>query len=162
RYPDGFIVVKDRPPPHLRDAHEFDEAPWLAPRNPKRSETYIAEGIGQGIFADLANVARAKRPEEVERNVLAFVNKCGPLDLDNGRPPLILDVWGAAQSLYRVANPATRISKSRAFGIVEHFLGDPSLRMRCAKLPGDSAPRFFLEPVNLLRFCYVEFLQTLE
>jgi hypothetical protein len=34
--------------------------------------------------------------------------------------------------------------------------------MRWAKLAGDSAPRFFLEPRDLLQFCYAEFLQVVQ
>jgi hypothetical protein len=228
-YPDGFVVVRDRPPPppryqHLMEEEKFEDSEegikaklshedmkerwrggWLAPRNPNRSKSYVAEGIDQRIFLELANVGRPEpRAAEAvygtyengrtygskalltsirrrrEESVLAFMNRWGLLD-DHGPHrhfPLLIDVLIAADRLYRLVDrvqrdPASDISKSLAFGrpkpreeeALDDLLGiarAPTPRMRWAKLAGDSAPRFFLEPRNLLQFCYAEFLQIVE
>jgi hypothetical protein len=198
KYPDGFVVVRDRPPligvhggdfgalaltngmllssgtpaEHQIFDEELSTASWLAPRNPERRTSYIAEGIDQRIFLDLANAGRDNPTESVEQlrayieqRVLAFTNQWGMLYtelLDEYQPSLLLDVWCAASHLYRLVDGVQRadISKSLAFSPAEPYV--PELRMRWAKLAGDSAPRFFLQPPNLLHFCYAEFLQVVE
>src|SRR6516162_8118445 len=109
KYPDGFIVVRDRPPPDVtrfdEEAEKFEEvrtASWLAPRNPNRRKTYIAEGIDQHIFLDLANVGRT---DPMDESVLAFTDKWGLLDDYHYHPfPVRLSVWSAAKRLHRLVD----------------------------------------------------------
>src|SRR5262245_56167321 len=188
RYPDGFIIVRDRPAPQHLHLMNREPMPWLMPRNPDRSEIYIAEGTRRRIFIDLANVARAKCWDEIEQNVLFFTNKWGPLNNDlfltyieavskrsaerqsaaadlqqrvdeltlylgAMKPPIIKEVWGAATNLSRAVD-ASKTSKSLAYCSAQSFLDDPPQEWEWRQ--------GFMEPRDLLRFCYAEFLQVVE
>jgi predicted nucleic acid-binding Zn ribbon protein len=173
RYSDGFVVVRDRPPPPrvllAEQSKDISTARWLEPRKPNKTVTYVAEGVDQRIFLDLANAGRAlprglaEAQALMEERVLAFTGKWGLLN-DYEPFPLLSDVWIAANRLNRLVERVRPeavgdISKQLAFSGPVPYLEEPGLRMCWAKLAGDSAPRFFLRPENLLQFCYAEFLQ---
>jgi predicted nucleic acid-binding Zn ribbon protein len=163
RYPDGFKIVEDWTRPHtlstlLSKGMPSDPGPlgYLVPINPKRRDAYVLEGIDAGVFLDLANV-------HSNDDVLAFAKQWGVLsDVHNMHGADVTRVQGRAIAM-RVAIDWAQLGKGVDLDeILAKWDLQPELRMRWARLAGDSAPRFFLEPRDLFAFCVAELCQRVQ
>jgi hypothetical protein len=155
---DGYRI--ERAPPMddgLRDtlvANAADHDPFRVVAKNKRFERYPVEGTSNEVFMDFANTPLT--PE----GVLAFAERWGLPASPTGPAWLDGDFYSPIRSLRDVIALANN--------------GDPLELERCMKktnvgvcsvlfsrLPGDSSPRVFMQPKNLLAFMHLEFMQTL-
>jgi len=141
RYPNGFKV---------------DDSGRLVLRKPGRSELYLLEGTTSRVFLDLANVGASTE------SVLTFVDRWGLLFTNRGSAKVTV-VTHHAETMREAIEEAQRSSAAEDLDklLFTHGL-HTSLSMRWAKLPGDSAPRFFLKPEGLWYFCCAELLQLVD
>jgi hypothetical protein len=155
---DGYRI--ERAPPMddaLRDtlvANAADHDPFRVVAKNKRFKRYSVEGTSDEVFMDFANTPLT--PE----GVLAFAERWGLPSSPKGPAWLEADFYAPIRSLRTViklagtGDPAT-IERS----IKKNNIGVCSVLF--SRLPGDSSPRVFMQPKNLLAFMHLEFMQTL-
>jgi hypothetical protein len=116
---------------------------------PKRR---VFEGLKDNVFVQLANTPCT------HDGVKNFVDEYG-LPFRNMARPELYYIYKAVRDL------ASAVEHVRAgcWADFERSLGESKIaeaQVRFGKLPGDSAPRLFLQPKSLISFCCLELMQA--
>ena len=141
----------------LRDtlvANAADHDPFRVVAKNKRFKRYPVEGTRNEVFMDFANTPLT--PE----GVLAFAERWGLPSSPNGPAWLEADFYAPIRSLrtvIKLAGTGGQVALEQS--IKKTNIGVCSVLF--SRLPGDSAPRVFMQPRNLLDFMHLEFMQTL-
>ena len=155
---DGYSI--EREPPMMEPlrssllAAAQGHDPFRVVARSDRFKRYSVEGTGSEVFIAFANTPLT------QEGVLAFAERWG---LPRGRKgPAYLDgdFHTPIRSLRRVielAGTGGPVALERS--IKKTNIGVCSVLF--SRLPGDSSPRVFMQPRNLLDFMHLEFMQTL-
>lgn len=155
---DGYRIERVPPMDNAwRDtlvANAADDDPFRVVAKNKRFKRYPVEGTSDEVFMDFANTPLT--PE----GVLAFAERWGLPRSPKGPAWLDGDFYTPIRSLREVIALAhngdplelERRMKKTNVGVCSVLF---------SRLPGDSSPRVFMQPRNLLDFMHLEFMQTL-